>query len=78
MDFKYIQAAIYAFTIITIIFLPLSTVAGILGMNTYDVRNMSTKQWVFWATAIPLMVIIILVCLIWAGEFGTARAALGN
>jgi Mg2+ and Co2+ transporter CorA len=64
MDFKYIQAAIYAFTIITIIFLPLSTVAGILGMNTYDVRNMSTKQWVFWATAIPLMVIIILVCLI--------------
>jgi Mg2+ and Co2+ transporter CorA len=78
MDFKYIQAAIYAFTIITIIFLPLSTVAGILGMNTYDVRNMSTKQWVFWATAIPLMVIIILVCFIWAGEFGTARAALGN
>jgi hypothetical protein len=47
-------------------------------MNTYDVRNMSTKQWVFWATAIPLTVLIIVTCLVWAGEFGSARAALGK
>ncbi|RFU26987.1 hypothetical protein B7463_g9343, partial [Scytalidium lignicola] len=64
------EAAIYAFTIVTIIFLPLSTVAGILGMNTYDVRNMPFKQWVFWVTAIPLTVIIIALCLVWAGELG--------
>ena len=62
------EAAIYAFTIVTIIFLPLSTVASILGMNTFDVRNMTVNQWVFWATALPLMVVIITLCLIWAGE----------
>ena len=62
------DSAIYAFTIVTIIFLPLSTVAGILGMNTNDVRNMHINQWVFWATALPLTVIVITLCLIWAGE----------
>ncbi|KAH8819883.1 hypothetical protein F5884DRAFT_762073 [Xylogone sp. PMI_703] len=64
------EAAIYAFTIVTIIFLPLSTVASILGMNTSDVRNMPFRQWVFWATALPLTALIIAVCLIWAGEVG--------
>jgi hypothetical protein len=59
---------VYAFTIVTIIFLPLSTVAGILGMNTNDVRNMTVNQWVFWATALPLTILIITLCLIWAGE----------
>ena len=62
------DSAIYAFTIVTIIFLPLSTVAGILGMNTNDVRNMNINQWVFWATALPLTIIVITLCLIWAGE----------
>jgi hypothetical protein len=62
------EAAVYAFTVVTIIFLPLSTVAGILGMNTNDVRNMTVNQWVFWATALPLTVIIVTLCLIWAGE----------
>lgn len=62
------EAAVYAFTVVTIIFLPLSTVAGILGMNTYDVRNMNINQWVFWATALPLTVLIVTLCLIWAGE----------
>ncbi len=37
-------------------------------MNTFDVRNMGVNQWVFWATALPLTVIIIALCLIWAGE----------
>ena len=37
-------------------------------MNTFDVRNMTVNQWVFWATALPLMVVIITLCLIWAGE----------
>lgn len=64
------EAAIYAFTIVTIVFLPLSTVAGILGMNTVDVRDMELTQWVFWAAAVPLCVVIITLCLIWAGELG--------
>ena len=29
---------------------------------------MESKQWVFWATAIPLTIIIILLVLVWAGE----------
>lgn len=37
-------------------------------MNTYDVRNMNVKQWVFWATALPLTVLIVTLCLVWAGE----------
>ncbi|KFY33794.1 hypothetical protein V494_07340 [Pseudogymnoascus sp. VKM F-4513 (FW-928)] len=64
------EAAIYAFTIVTIVFLPLSTVAGIMGMNTVDIRDMEFSQWVFWAAAIPLMVVVICLCLIWAGELG--------
>ncbi|KFY18785.1 hypothetical protein V493_08347, partial [Pseudogymnoascus sp. VKM F-4281 (FW-2241)] len=64
------EAAIYAFTIVTIVFLPLSTVAGIMGMNTVDIRDMELSQWVFWAAAIPLMVVVITLCLIWAGELG--------
>jgi hypothetical protein len=37
-------------------------------MNVNDVRNMEINQWVFWAVALPLTVIIITLCLIWAGE----------
>ncbi|KAF2756787.1 hypothetical protein EJ05DRAFT_78037 [Pseudovirgaria hyperparasitica] len=62
------EAAIYAFTIVTIIFLPLSFVAGFLGMNTTDVRDMELSQWVFWAAGVPLTVVIILISLLWAGE----------
>ncbi|THV45025.1 hypothetical protein BGAL_0541g00030 [Botrytis galanthina] len=62
------ENAIYIFTIVTIIFLPLSTVASILGMNTNDVRNMEFTQWIFWAVALPLTVIIIALCLTWTGD----------
>lgn len=64
------ENAIFAFTVVTIIFLPLSTVAGILGMNTNDVRNMNVDQWVFWATAIPLLLVILFLCLLWTNELG--------
>lgn len=62
------ENAVYAFTIVTVIFLPLSTVAGILGMNTNDVRNMELTQWIFWAVAIPLTLVIIVLSLMWTGE----------
>lgn len=38
------EAAIYVFTIVTIIFLPISTVSSIFGMNTSDVRDMEQSQ----------------------------------
>lgn len=36
------EAAIFAFTIVTVVFLPLSTVAGILDLNASDIRNLKT------------------------------------
>lgn len=53
--------AAVVFTIITVIFLPLSFVASVFGMNTSDVRNMALTQWVFWTCAIVFTVIVILI-----------------
>lgn len=53
------EGAILVFTIVTIIFLPLSFVSSFFGMNTSDIRSMSTPQWVFWASALPLTTIVV-------------------
>jgi hypothetical protein len=49
--------AIFVFTVITAIFLPLSFVTSYLGMNTADIRDMDNKQSLFWEIAIPLTVV---------------------
>jgi hypothetical protein len=36
-------------------------------MNTNDVRNMDKTQWLFWATALPLTAVVIVVSLFAAG-----------
>jgi len=46
--------AIMVFTVVTIIFLPLSFVTSFFGMNTVDIRDMASGQSLFWAVAIPL------------------------
>ncbi|KAH7139084.1 hypothetical protein B0J11DRAFT_422968 [Dendryphion nanum] len=46
--------AILVFTVVTIIFLPLSFVTSYLGMNTSDIRDMENKQSLFWQIALPL------------------------
>jgi hypothetical protein len=46
--------ASFTFTTVTVFFLPLTTLASILGMNTSDIRNMGDTQWVFWAVAVPI------------------------
>ncbi|KAK3648111.1 hypothetical protein LTR56_002589 [Elasticomyces elasticus] len=51
------------FTVITILFLPPSFVASVLGMNTADIRDTAHGQWIYWATAIPLTVVVIAVTL---------------
>jgi len=61
------DAATYTFTVVTIVFLPISTVASVLGMNTNDVRNIDKTQWVFWATVLPLTVVVIIVSLFATG-----------
>jgi hypothetical protein len=53
--------AAVVFTIITVIFLPLSFVASVFGMNTSDVRDMELTQWVFWTCAIVFTVIVVLI-----------------
>ncbi|KAL4788073.1 hypothetical protein BJX76DRAFT_353627 [Aspergillus varians] len=60
--------AIYAFTIVAIIFLPLNTVSSIFGMDTSDIRDIESGQWIYWVVAIPLTVIVMGLTLFWAGE----------
>ncbi|KAF1812448.1 hypothetical protein P152DRAFT_449192 [Eremomyces bilateralis CBS 781.70] len=83
------DAAIYSFTVVTVIFLPLSFVAGFLGMNTSDVRDMPQRQWVFWSAGVPLTLLIVIISLWWAGEldnvwktitrpFGAVKRTIGD
>lgn len=49
--------AIFVFTVVTVIFLPLTFVTGFLGMNTVDIRNMNKNQDLFWMIALPLTLV---------------------
>lgn len=51
--------AILVFTIVTVVFLPLSFVSSFFGMNTAGIRDMDHSQAIFWATSIPVTVIIV-------------------
>ncbi|KAI8725082.1 hypothetical protein NCS52_00078400 [Fusarium sp. LHS14.1] len=64
------ERAIYAFTLVTIIFLPISAVSSIFGMNTTDIRDMEYSQWLYWVVAIPLTVVVIMAGLLFMGELG--------
>lgn len=56
--------AIMVFTIVTVIFLPLSFVTSYLGMNTIDIRDMGSSQSLFYIIAIPLTIVTIGACLL--------------
>lgn len=45
--------AIIIFTIVTVVFLPLSFVTSYLGMNSVDIRDGTFHQSLFWIIAIP-------------------------
>ncbi|KAK2735190.1 hypothetical protein FQN57_001330 [Myotisia sp. PD_48] len=51
--------AIMVFTVVTVIFLPMSFVTSFFGMNTVDIRDMSRTQSFFWSISIPLTTLII-------------------
>ena len=51
--------AIRVFTIVTLFFLPLSFVSTFLGMNTSDISDMEWDQTIFWATSIPITVLVL-------------------
>ena len=48
--------AILVFTIVTIIFLPLSFISSFFGMNFSDIRDMERTQGLFWIVACSLTV----------------------
>jgi hypothetical protein len=56
--------AIMVFTVVTVIFLPLSFVTSYFGMNASDIRDMDQKQGLFWSVAIPLTVATVGSCLL--------------
>ena len=73
------ERAIYAFTIVTVIFLPLSAVSSIFGMNTVDIRDMEQGQWAYWAAAVPITILVMFLGLLFTGELGNlARWVLGK
>lgn len=51
--------AIIVFTIVTIIFLPLSWATSYLGMNTSDIRDLRQGQWLYWSIAAPVTCLVI-------------------
>ncbi|KAI4273932.1 MAG: hypothetical protein L6R38_006227 [Xanthoria sp. 2 TBL-2021] len=60
------EAAILVFTLVTIIFLPLSFVSSFFGMNTIDIRDTKFPQWIFWVSAVPLTVLVVILALFMA------------
>jgi hypothetical protein len=64
------EAAIYAFAIVTIIFLPLSFMSSFFWYDHDRYPRHGEITWIFWATVLPLTFIIVTVSLIWAGELG--------
>ena len=37
-------------------------------MNTSDVRNMESGQWLYWAVAVPMTAAVVFLGLLWTGE----------
>lgn len=64
--------AIFVFTIVTIVFLPLSFVTSYFGMNTRDIRDMEHEQVTYWTVALPVaLVTLFLSCFVafWGESF---------
>jgi len=61
-----LNKTILAFTIVTIIFLPLSFVTSFLGMNTTLDGNWQQTQDLFWEIALPLTFALSMFCLLLA------------
>jgi CorA-like Mg2+ transporter protein len=70
--------AILAFTTVTIVFLPLSFVTSLLGMKTADIRNQKTTQWLFWAIAVPLTIVVMVSAISIGYRSEQLRDALGR
>lgn len=63
--------AILVFTIVTIVFLPLSFVSSFFGMNVRDIRNLEQTQWLFWVVASATTIAVVGFALFFAFYGGT-------
>ena len=57
-----INKAIFIFTLVTIIFLPLGFIAGYFGMNLAGIAGTTRPASDFWFIAIPVTVGIVIIC----------------
>ncbi|KAJ6120590.1 Mg2+ transporter protein CorA-like/Zinc transport protein ZntB [Penicillium sp. IBT 18751x] len=55
------SSAITIFTIVTVVFLPLSFITSYLGMNSVDIRNGTFHQSLFWVIALPSAAFLVFV-----------------
>ncbi|KAF2141565.1 uncharacterized protein K452DRAFT_287526 [Aplosporella prunicola CBS 121167] len=65
--------AIFIFTLVTVIFLPLSFVTSYMGMNTADIRDTNKTQGTFWAAALPTTVVVLSVTMLLAYNASAIR-----
>ncbi|KAL9027900.1 MAG: hypothetical protein Q9196_003646 [Gyalolechia fulgens] len=56
--------ALFVFTFITVLFLPLSFVAGFFGMNLAGIADTESRVTLFWYTALPLTAGILFLCIL--------------
>ncbi|KAL8887883.1 MAG: hypothetical protein Q9215_004611 [Flavoplaca cf. flavocitrina] len=56
--------AVMVFTIVTVIFLPLSFVSSYFGMNTADIRELQHGQWIFWAVGLSVTFCTVVIALL--------------
>ncbi|OCL02047.1 hypothetical protein AOQ84DRAFT_383087 [Glonium stellatum] len=66
MKNDYQNKSILIFTIITVIFLPLSFFTSYFGMNTRDIRQMNATQRLYWTVAAPVSMVVIIIALLFA------------
>ena len=54
--------AIFVFTLVTILFLPLTFVAGFFGMNLKGIDGSDRDYWHFWKIGGPMTIVIFFLC----------------
>ncbi|KAF5561679.1 Mg2+ transporter like zinc transport [Fusarium napiforme] len=65
------SVAIYVFTLVTVVFLPLSFATSYMGMNTSDIRDMKQGQWIFWVVGGTLTIVVL--AGVWASAYRGPR-----
>ncbi|GAB1318623.1 hypothetical protein MFIFM68171_08833 [Madurella fahalii] len=55
--------AIRVFTIVTVLFLPMTFVSGFFGMNTVDIRDIGATQSLYWTIAVPVTIVVLAIAL---------------